>query len=324
MMETPRTEATPTSVDCTVAASNSHESSSFVPVDPQGLKSLCALRDSDPALSSKWSSTLLSPPNSASVWTGVTFDADGCVTELQINGRRLKNLPNTNELSGFDKLTTVNLGNTDLPPDRLSRFLSSLLDGGGSLRRVYLGGNGLNGAALEKLASTLCRLEVIDLRYNDVGSHGASALAAAIKTARKDKRGCQMRILYLEGNRLGNDGCTALANALSMDKNLEEIYLGDNEIEHEGATALANALRENSKLVKLYLEGNRIGPEGAEAFSEILEERSKTVEGEEGKCLSNRCALKKLYVDNNGIGKEGTRRLAKALNSDTAIGDGFF
>ena len=67
-------------------------------------------------------------------------------------------------------------------------------------------------------------------------------------------------------------------------------------------------LATNKRLTKLYLEGNSIREEGADAFTKALTE-----------CEDN--ALKHLFCDNNDIGKEGSQRLAKALNSDTAIGD---
>ena len=85
--------------------------------------------------------------------------------------------------------------------------------------------------------------------------------------------------------------------------------MGANKIKADGAKSLAETLYKNKHLTKLYLEGNDIGLEGANYFSAVLE------------CLQGDTALKHLFVDNNNIGKEGSKRLAKALNSGTAIGE---
>jgi vesicle coat complex subunit len=99
----------------------------------------------------------------------------------------------------------------------------------------------------------------------------------------------------------------------------------------------------SSKLQYLYVEGNQIGDQGAIALSQLLLKTTKPIleiimvlfrgsakyfwgptknKVKAPPELDGNTALKNLFVDNNNIGKEGSKRLASALNSATAMGDG--
>mmetsp|Transcript_18896 Transcript_18896/g.43218 ORF Transcript_18896/g.43218 Transcript_18896/m.43218 type:complete len:346 (-) Transcript_18896:247-1284(-) len=261
----------------------------------------------------------------------VGFDDDGFVVSLDLGGRRLhKGLPFGADLFGtrkFPRLQTLSLAGTDLP---LKDILAVLPHIESTIECLYLGGNGLGARGAEAIAASGLfrwssdgsddgsKLVKLDLRYNDIGGSGMTAICKAVM----ETTNSNIRYLYLEGNGIGDDGCAALAGLLSArpqsdeesttstgGSRIEEVYLGANRIGPPGAASIAAVLRTNKTVSKIYLEGNSLGAKGATSFCEMLEE----LKGDTG--------LKHLYVDNNNIGKELSNRLAKALRSDTAIRD---
>jgi len=229
-----------------------------------------------------------------------------------LGGKRLyKGLPcSPQETFGrFSRLVTLNIAGTDLPQQDIMAILA-VSNIQSNLQSLYLGGNGLGEEGSQAIASLFLpmakQLKKLDLRYNDINGRGMAALTRAIATAQ-----CPVQCLYMEGNQIRDDGAQALAELLDNPRksSIREVFLGANHIQAQGAQALAKTLYNNKAITKIYLEGNNIGLTGANSFSSVLEE----LEGDTG--------LTNLYVDNNNIGKEGSKRLAKALNSDTAIGD---
>ena len=111
---------------------------------------------------------------------------------------------------------------------------------------------------------------------------------------------------------MGDLGAIAIANLLKNEAcQIRQVFMGSNQIQSKGAIELASSLYSNKLVSKIYLEGNNIGLEGADAFSSVLEELGS----------GGNTGLKNLFVDNNNIGKDGSKRLARALNSETAIGE---
>ena len=255
-----------------------------------------------------------------SFWTStsskIQFDEEGYVTFLDLGGKRLhRGFPcPVEDVFGnnyFQRLTTLNIAGTDLPLPDIMAILNHIQ---GSIQTLFVGGNGIgsNGGAKavgEWISLNSARnLIKLDLRYNDIDNDGMTDLCDGIKKSSRRT----IEYLYLEGNIIGDDGAKALSELLTTtETSLREIYMGANRIQASGAQHLTSAFKsmETNQVSKLYLEGNNIGEAGAAAFSAVLEESN----GES--------SLKKLYVDNNNIGKEGSNRLAKALKSDTIIGD---
>ena len=238
-------------------------------------------------------------------WKSIAaFDERGCIQTLSLGGQRLRKVdPSVMLHPAFLQSVTLDLGNTDLPITTLCRLINQQ----GRLRQLHLGGNALQCQGVQQLLEgadkkILCQLETLDLRYNDIGVGGASAIGKLLKDP-----ATLWEKLYLEGNCLGDDGVTALSKTGS----LLELYLGQNNIGPSGATALAQGLA-SGRLRKLMLEGNNIGPVGAVSFRTALELQGESLQ------------LEKLYCDNNNIGKEESIKLGKALRSDTVIGDAAF
>jgi hypothetical protein len=227
--------------------------------------------------------------------TLAVFDETGCITSLLVGGQRLLSTVTSFLPSQLlDSVVTLDLAGTDLPVETIAQVLK----GCPRLARLYLGGNALGDAGMTVLTSLLpTNLEVLDVRYNDIGTDGAAALARYWQTWEK---------VYLEGNCLGDAGAIALSRTGLP---VRELYLGQNDIGPDGAAALAEGLR-HSKLEKLYLEGNHIGAAGAAHFQRVLEE------------LGSHKTLEKLYVENNNIEKTQAIQLGNALNSSTMIGEG--
>jgi hypothetical protein len=242
----------------------------------------------------------------------VQFGHGNAVKTLDLGGKRLyKGFPCSphDSIGTFVSLTSLNLAGTDLPLQDILSILA-LHNIVNNVECLYLGGNGLQDEGANAIAtqflSSAKRLSKLDLRYNDIQASGMQAVCSALASGK-------VRHLYLEGNQIGNEGAAALAKLLvqqaSNNSNtpLQEIFLGANKIQADGAKVMAEALYRNKFLSKLYLEGNQIGWQGANAFSTVLE----ALQGDTG--------LQHLFVDNNDIGKEGSKRLAKALNTGTAI-----
>jgi Ran GTPase-activating protein (RanGAP) involved in mRNA processing and transport len=235
----------------------------------------------------------------------VGFDETGKLVLLNLGSKRLRSgLPFDHTVS-FSALQTLNLGGTDVPPQDTVRILTAVA---GTIETLYLGGNMWNNAGAAHLGTWLATMTPkclvhLDLRFNDIGPEGADALCQGLEANPTVVR------LYLEGNVLGDTGASSVARFLRVPEcPVQQLFLGANQIGPVGAKHLASVLATNKRLTKLYLEGNSIREEGADAFTKALTECEDT-------------ALKHLFCDNNDIGKEGSQRLAKALNSDTAIGD---
>lgn len=236
----------------------------------------------------------------------VAFDDEGYVVMINLGSKRFhRGIKCIDAFGLFERLTTLSLGGTDLPAKNTVQVLQQVQT---SITSVYLGGNGLGIDGAKQIGEWLSaapQLKTLDLRYNDIAGPGMEALCQKLVNT-------PVVYLYVEGNQIGDQGAVALATLLKQVDAcmIEEIFLGANLIESAGTTALASTLESNKLVSKIYLEGNAMGLGGANAFSEMLE----TLNGDTG--------LKHLFADNNQIGKEGSKRLAKALNSSTAIGYG--
>ena len=147
-------------------------------------------------------------------------------------------------------------------------------------RVVWQGGESL---FLEH-AQLLAGLVALDLKYNDLGSAGAEALA-------KSPHLTNLRELNLSSNGIGEAGAKALAQSPHL-TNLRELDLTANGIREAGARALAKSPHLTNLRV-LNLEYNKIGPAGAEALAQSPH-------------LTN---LRELNLRSNRIGKAGARAL---------------
>ena len=102
--------------------------------------------------------------------------------------------------------------------------------------------------------TSLTQLIELNLRYNNIGAEGASAIAQSLT---------QLIKLDLAGNNIGAEGASAIAQSLTQ---LIELDLAGNNIGAEGACAIAQSL---TQLIKLDLRDNNIGAQGASAIGQL-------------------------------------------------------
>jgi len=248
------------------------------------------------------------PETDPQFWKQIaTFDPSGHISTLSLSANRLHDLCLKGVFSSAGLLETarvLDLANTDLTAEDIAGILSHCSPT--KLQQLHLGGNALGDEGMRVLAQGVLprlSLDMVALRYNDIGPGGAAVLSELILG------GCSWNILYMEGNPLEDEGAKAMAKSLA---NLKEVYLGQTKIGIEGAKSLASeVLSSESRLQKLFLEGNDLQDEGARAFWELLETKDPS-----------KRKLERLYVDNNGIHKDNMLRLGKALNSITMVGVG--
>ena len=80
-----------------------------------------------------------------------------------------------------------------------------------------------------------CKLEWLELGYNDLGSEGVAALVEALPRSK-------LRVLSLDGVAIDDEGMVALANMLPR-CGLEELDLGCIRLWDEGFAAFARAIK---------------------------------------------------------------------------------
>src|SRR3989338_10798922 len=103
--------------------------------------------------------------------------------------------------------------------------------------------------SLSRLRSNDSTLTTLDLRKNNIGDFGASALATALQHS------SSLTTLNLFLNNIGDSGANALATALQYNSSLTTLDISHNKIGASGASVLATALEHNSSLTTLHLRG---------------------------------------------------------------------
>jgi hypothetical protein len=148
------------------------------------------------------------------------------------------------------------------------------------------------------LASSKCRVAVLDLSQNAIGDSGVSVLAEALKT------NTSVTKINLYENEIGDSGAVALAVALKTNTSVTKIDLHENEIGDSGALLLANALKTNTSVTEIDLSGNEIGDSGAVALADALKTNA---------------SVTKIALYGNQIGDSGAVALADALKINTSV-----
>eukprot|EP00750_Incisomonas_marina_P003420 INCI13109.4.p1 GENE.INCI13109.4~~INCI13109.4.p1 ORF type:complete len:1178 (-),score=224.91 INCI13109.4:65-3598(-) len=192
---------------------------------------------------------------------------------LPAGGPVLAKLLRTNRM-----IHTLDLDNTGLLDEGAIVVLKSLAENGGTLRHLYLNGNGLGQATAEVIAEVLapadetappCALLTLMAGSNRWGDQGAIAISRGLKHNNTIMR------LSLQSSRIGLSGASALASAVAHHSSLASLNLGfakataalgelGNGIGDGGAKAFAVALRTNTSLRELDLIHNGISQKGVD------------------------------------------------------------
>ena len=110
-----------------------------------------------------------------------------------------------------------------------------------SLKILILCDNRIGSDGVKVLAEhgELARLEMLDLRRNQIDNVGVAALASACASGAL----ARLTHLFLNGNRIGDNGVKALASACASGalESLKQLSLGYNHIGDDGVAALSSA-----------------------------------------------------------------------------------
>jgi Ran GTPase-activating protein (RanGAP) involved in mRNA processing and transport len=181
-------------------------------------------------------------------------------------------------LARHDQLRTLDLVQTELTSAGVLAIAKVLSRPGGTLRRLYLSGNGLGpevAGALAELLRTNDTLEELYLGVNRLGDAGAS-----IVLMQGLAMNGTLRRLSLASNGLGPATCAAITSALGQHPALIDLDLG-----YDRSTAIVGE------------RANAIGDEGAELLAHWL---------------STDPPLRRLDVQHNGLTNLGAKQLCDA------------
>ena len=131
----------------------------------------------------------------------------------------------------------------------IMRNISTAVTTSSTVKVLNMKYNGLTAQEAAGLSDMMICLEVLDIRYNDLGDCGAEYLSVGITNTRT------LRVLMIDGNNIGASGTKAIANALSGNTSLEELDMGYNcnNFGKDGAEAVAKAITNNKTLKTLLL-----------------------------------------------------------------------
>eukprot|EP00038_Savillea_parva_P009214 m.182027 g.182027 ORF g.182027 m.182027 type:complete len:673 (-) comp15414_c0_seq1:375-2393(-) len=102
----------------------------------------------------------------------------------------------------------------------------------------------------DSLTSAMCRVQHLNLKFNDLGAKCATELADALRTNKS------VVTIDLGNNSIGPEGAAAFAEAIKVNKHITSLDMSNNKLGDEGGTALAEGLRLNKTLTNLKLNYN--------------------------------------------------------------------
>lgn len=211
-------------------------------------------------------------------------------------------------ITGSSSLHTLSLAANGLGDTGVCALLAPLWEGGAlRVRNLSLADNGVTQLGAQEIVRALhdgaCKLQSLDIRWNQLGPLGAAALAHALLPADAGN--------YERGSD-GGDGRDG-----SHWPGLTALDMSWNQIADDGAQALAAVLPRSRALLSLSLEHNGVGLQGARALAAALSTLGSVHDEMGGGELA--CApppaLEQLSLSANPIGREGLRALIEGLEA---------
>jgi Ran GTPase-activating protein (RanGAP) involved in mRNA processing and transport len=187
-----------------------------------------------------------------------------------------------------------------------------------------LASNKITDTGIEQLFNTFkasgCRFNVVDLRSNDFGSRGLTAIADYLKIDNRIRKlmigqnglgykeaGILARglltarnLLHLEcgNNNFSKKGWKEILDAIGKNGNLLGLEVPDGGLDKSSTALLCNYLTQNANLQELHLSGNSLGHTGSSALFEHLKANT---------------SLRLLDISSTSLGKKEIALLAEAL-----------
>lgn len=219
--------------------------------------------------------------------TGAKELARVLTSNQSVTGLWLKRNPIGNEgveavatmLAANSSLRTLDVVNCGISDAGLVPLCDVLRSQNRTLKRLYLGGNGLTSRSAPQLCSVLAENEVLEallLNVSFFSDEGAKLLATGLKQNRS------LRELGLGSNGIKSEGLGALVEALEDHSTLQNLDLGRaasqtvlgadwNHFSGEGVTSIRRLLEQNKSLRRLNVRGTGIqGPEMEGIFEAVL------------------------------------------------------
>eukprot|EP00985_Skeletonema_marinoi_P025742 scaffold19197_cov73-Skeletonema_marinoi.AAC.2 len=108
-------------------------------------------------------------------------------------------------------------------------------------------GLGSDTQILSAIASTMNRVSVLSLNWNEIGSDGAAVIGNVLST-----NPSALKTLHVKYNEIDDDGVTPFAEALRTNTNLKDLHLGENDITEVGEKLLRKAAFDDTNLITLF------------------------------------------------------------------------
>jgi len=108
-------------------------------------------------------------------------------------------------------------------------------------------GLGDNIQILSAIASTMNRVSVLSLCWNDIGNDGATVIGNVLST-----NPASLKTLRMSDNEIDDDGVTPFAEALCTNTNLRDLHLSRNDVTELGESVLRMVVFDDTSLITLY------------------------------------------------------------------------
>lgn len=186
--------------------------------------------------------------------------------------------------------------------EKAGKTIARVLQRNNHYTSLHLAGNFVRTSGAEALSELILKnptITFLDLRSNDIGIKGGTALFKAL-----GEESCALEELDLSGlsglnrNHIGPSGAETLQQVLPKTKTLRRLALRENGLGPEGATAIAQGLRNNLSLHTLDVAANRLGAAGVSALCDAA-------------LLSN---VQWIGLARNGCGDGGAKAVAMFLS----------
>lgn len=186
----------------------------------------------------------------------------------------------------------------DLGPLGAAAVANALPEGGGPVKHLLLGTDGLGDAGASAVApkAVAAKVETLYLGCNAIGGGGVCEIAGQLIASPG-----VVKALWLKRNPVGPDGVRAVAETVRAGTVLRTIDLTQTGLTAPDIAVLVDAMIAISDgahaIERLYLSGNQLGVDGAQELARLL----------------TAGAVAELYVSAARLGDSGARVLATAL-----------